>query len=192
MDHPVVALLQSLMSIVCTSELEYDVGIFLQKHLETLGYTVERIPIAPGSTRHNVYAYLGSTRQTRVLVTAHMDTVPPHIPPSIHDGVIRGRGSSDDLGPLAAQIHAVEELRREGKLQKEGDIGLLFVVGEENGGHGMIAANDMGVTWESGIFAEPTESKLGKGHKGQVAFEIITKGIAWSVFSRDVSFYQSC
>ncbi|KAI9163661.1 Zn-dependent exopeptidase [Paramyrothecium foliicola] len=178
MDHPVVHLLKSLMSMVSTSELEHDIGIFLEQHLKTLGYTVERIPIEPGSSRHNVYAYLGSSRETRVLLTAHMDTVPPHIPLSIDGEIIRGRGSSDDLGPLAAQIVASEELRREGKLRPEGDIGLLFVVGEENGGHGMIAANDMGVTWESGIFAEPTESKLAKGHKGQVAFEIIAQGIA--------------
>ncbi|RSM05617.1 hypothetical protein CEP52_006189 [Fusarium oligoseptatum] len=177
MDHPVVGLLKSLMSIVSTSELELDIGLFLEKHLQALGYTVERIPIAPGSDRHNVYAYLGSSRKTRILVTAHMDTVPPHIPLTIDGDIIRGRGSSDDLGPLAAQIVAVEELRKEGAV-KEGDIGLLFVVGEENGGHGMIAANDMGLTWESGIFAEPTESKLAKGHKGQVAFEVIANGFA--------------
>ncbi|KAI0439534.1 hypothetical protein F4803DRAFT_530947 [Xylaria telfairii] len=178
MEHPVVGLLKSLMSIVSTSELEHSIGVFLEQHLQHLGYTVERIPIAPGSTRHNVYAYLGSVRKTRVLLTAHMDTVPPHIPLTIDGDIIRGRGSSDDLGPLAAQIVAAEELREEGKIRAEGDIGLLFVVGEENGGHGMIAANDMGVTWESGIFAEPTESKLAKGHKGQVAFEVIARGVA--------------
>ncbi|KAI1182988.1 hypothetical protein F5B17DRAFT_159610 [Nemania serpens] len=178
MDHPVVHLLKSLMSIVSTSELEYDIGVYLAQHLQSLGYTVERIPIAPGSTRHNVYAYLGSSRKTRLLVTAHMDTVPPHIPLTIDGDIIRGRGSSDDLGPLAAQIVAVEELRREGKIRAEGDIGLLFVVGEENGGHGMVAANDMGLSWESGIFAEPTQNKLAKGHKGQVAFEIIAQGVA--------------
>jgi acetylornithine deacetylase len=179
MEHSVVDLLKSLMAIVSTSELEQDIGLFLESHLQLLGYTVERITIGPDSTRHNIYAYLGTSRETRVLLTAHMDTVPPHIPLTIDGDIIRGRGSCDDLGPLAAQIVAAEELRREGDLQAEGDIGLLFVVGEENGGHGMIAANDMGITWESGIFAEPTESKLAKGHKGQIAFEIIAKGIAW-------------
>ena len=182
MDHPVVHLLQSLMSIISTSGMESDIGIFLEQHLHNLGYTMERIPIAPGSSRHNVYAYLGSSRRTRVLLTAHMDTVPPHVPLTIDgDDVIRGRGACDDLGPLAAQIVAVEELRRDGRLRDEGDVGLLFVVGEENGGHGMIAANDMGLVWESGIFAEPTESKLAKGHKGQVAFEVIAKGHAWYI-----------
>ena len=183
MDHPVVNLLLSLMSIVSTSELEHDIGVFLETHLKSLNYTVERIPIFPGSPRHNIYAYLGSARKTRILVTAHMDTVPPHIPPTIdrENQIIRGRGSSDDLGPLAAQIFAVEELRA-ASLIREGDVGLLFVVGEENGGHGMVAANEMWdqgrISWEAGIFAEPTESKLTKGHKGQLAFEVIARGVA--------------
>ncbi|RQM04646.1 hypothetical protein DH86_00003758 [Scytalidium sp. 3C] len=162
---------------MATSEKEKEIGIFLESHLQQLGYNVERIPIAPGSSRYNVYAYLGSSRKTRVLVSAHMDTVPPHIPFRMEGDVIYGRGSSDDLGPLAAQIFAVEELRAEKKL-KEGDIGFLFVVGEENGGAGMTAANDMGLTWEAGVFAEPTEGKLGKGHKGQIAFELIAQGVA--------------
>ncbi|KAL0766611.1 hypothetical protein CaCOL14_011056 [Colletotrichum acutatum] len=144
MEHPVVGLLKSLMSIVSTSELEESIGVFLEHHLHSLGFTVERIPISPDSSRHNVYAYLGSSRKTRVLLTAHMDTVPPHIPLTIDGDIIRGRGSSDDLGPLAAQILAAEELGKEGKVH-EGDIALLFVVGEENGGNGMIAANDMGL-----------------------------------------------
>lgn len=178
MNHEVVQLLKSLMGIVSTSEQEHDIGVFLEKHLQSLGYTVERTPISPGSTRHNVYAYLGTSRRTRVLLTAHMDTVPPHIPLTIDGDIIRGRGACDDLGPLAAQIVAAEELRKESKVT-EGDVGLLFVVGEENGGHGMIAVNDLGLRWQSGIFAEPTESKLAKGHKGQVAFEVIANGVAW-------------
>jgi acetylornithine deacetylase len=178
-EHPVVDLLKSLMAIVSTSGFEQDIGLFLESRFQLLGYTVERIPIALDPTRHNVYAYLGTSRETRILLTAHMDTVSPHIRMTMEGDTIRGRGSCDDLGPLAAQIVAAEELRKEGELQAEGDIGLLFVVGEENGGHGMIAANDMGITWESGIFAEPTESRLAKGHKGQIAFEVIAKGIAW-------------
>ncbi|KAL2204518.1 Zn-dependent exopeptidase [Sarocladium strictum] len=177
MDHPVVTLLKSLMSIPSTSDNEHDIGQLLASHLKDLNYTVELIPIAPNSPRNNVYAYRGSSRKTRILVTAHMDTVPPHIPITIDGDVIRGRGSSDDLGPLAAQVMAVEDLTRDGSI-KDGDVALLFVVGEENGGHGMVAANDMGLYWESGIFAEPTQSKLAKGHKGQIAFNLIANGVA--------------
>ncbi|KAF9874574.1 major facilitator superfamily transporter [Colletotrichum karsti] len=108
-----------------------------------------------------------------------MDTVPPHIPLTIDTdaGVVRGRGACDDKGPMAAQIFAVEELRQEGKVKK-GDVSFLFVVGEEKGGPGMIAANDMNLTWEAGIFGEPTEGKLGKGHKGHLVFELTARGKA--------------
>lgn len=174
---PVVNLLHMLMQTPSTSDEEHDIGIVLEQLLQKLGYTTERIPIAPGSTRHNVYAYLGSKRKTRTCLTSHMDTVPPHINLRIKGGIIYGRGACDDKGPLAAQITALEELRSEGLL-KQGDASLLFVVGEEKGGPGMIAANDMGLQWDAVIFGEPTEGKLALGHKGHFVFELHAEGIA--------------
>lgn len=41
----------------------------------------------------------------------------------------------DAKGSVATQITAFEELREKGKIG-EGDVGLLFVVGEETGGEG--------------------------------------------------------
>jgi len=165
------------MEIPSTSEEEHKVGIFLADYLKDLDYTVELIPIAPGSSRCNVYAYLGSLRKTRACLSSHMDTVPPYIPFRIVGDVIYGRGACDDKGPLAAQIMAVEELRAEGKLD-DGDVSLLFVVGEEKGGPGMIAANDMDLTWEAIVFGEPTEGKMAVGHKGHYVFELFVKGVA--------------
>ena len=172
---PVVKLLKQLMEIPSTSEEEQEIGIFLAKYLEDLNYTVELTPIAPDSDRCNVYAYLGSGRKARTLLSSHMDTVPPHIPMRIEGDVICGRGSCDDKGPLASQIIAVEELRAEGAI-KDGDVSLLFVVGEEKGGPGMLAANDMNLSWEAIIFGEPTESKLATGHKGHYVFELVAQG----------------
>lgn len=180
-DLPVISLLKQLIEIPSTSDDELAVGIFLERHLQSLGYTVERIPISPNSTRHNVYAYLGPIRQTRICLSSHIDTVPPHIPLTVSsDGeTIWGRGACDDKGPLAAQIEAIEELRREKKIDEGGgDVSFLFVVGEEKGGPGMLAANDMGLTWEAAIFGEPTEGQLGVGHKGHMVFEISASGVA--------------
>jgi len=182
-DIPVISLLKELIEIPSTSEDELAVGIFLEEHLQSLGYTVERIPISPDSTRHNVYAYLGpkSNRKTRICLSSHIDTIPPHIPLSVSDDgkTIWGRGACDDKGPLAAQVEAIEELRREHKINESGgDVSFLFVVGEEKWGPGMLAANDMGLTWEAVIFGEPTEGKLGVGHKGHMVFELSAKGIA--------------
>lgn len=174
-DTPVVKLLTKLMEIPSVSEEEQEIGIFLADYLKSLGYTAELIPIAPGSDRCNVYAYLGSDRKARTMLTSHMDTVPPHIPLTIKGDIMYGRGACDDKGPLAAQIVALEELRSEGAI-KEGDASLLFVVGEEKGGPGMLAANDMNLEWEAIIFGEPTEGTLATGHKGHYVFELFSKG----------------
>lgn len=174
-DTPVVKLLARLMEIPSVSEEEQRVGLFLADYLKSLGYTAELIPISPSSDRCNVYAYLGNDRKARTLLTSHMDTVPPHIPLTIKGDIMYGRGACDDKGPLAAQIVALEELRSEG-LIKEGDASLLFVVGEEKGGPGMLAANDMNLEWEAIIFGEPTEGKLATGHKGHYVFELFAKG----------------
>ncbi|KAM5341966.1 hypothetical protein ACJ41O_014997 [Fusarium nematophilum] len=176
-NPPAVKLLKQLMEIPSTSEEEQDIGKFLFSHLKSLNYNVDLIPIAPGSDRCNVYAYLGPNRKARTLLTSHMDTVPPHIPLRIEGDIIYGRGSCDDKGRLAAQIIALEELRAEGAVG-DGDVSLLFVVGEEKGGPGMLAVNDMNLAWEAVIFGEPTESKLATGHKGHYVFELFATGIA--------------
>jgi len=177
LDSPVVKLTQQLMELPSISEEEHRIGIFLANYLRKLDYTVELIPIALNSPRCNVYAYLGSSRKTRACLSSHMDTVPPHIPFRIEGDIIYGRGACDDKGPLAAQIMAVEELRAENKLA-DGDVSLLFVVGEEKGGPGMLAANDMNLTWEAIIFGEPTEGKMAVGHKGHYVFELFVEGLA--------------
>lgn len=176
-DTPVVTLLKQLMEIPSISEEEEQIGLFLDQYLRDLGYTVELIPIASGSTRRNVYAYMGDERKARTMLTSHMDTVPPHIPLSIKGDIIYGRGACDDKGPLAAQIIALEELKGENAV-KDGDVSLLFVVGEEKGGPGMLAANDMNLTWEAVIFGEPTEGTMATGHKGHYVFELFTTGFS--------------
>ena len=110
-------------------------------------------------------------------MTSHIDVVPPHIPYSISGNTIYGRGSNDAKGSVATQIQAVEELRRSGKIG-DGDVGLLYVVGEEvphyysrrsnikTLGDGMEKANDLGITLpKSIIFGEPTELKLAISQK---------------------------
>ncbi|EAW12874.1 putative peptidase [Aspergillus clavatus NRRL 1] len=176
-DPPVVTLLKDLIQIPSTSEHEQDITRWLDTHLSRLGYTVERLPIAPASPRENIVAYLGSQRRVRVCLSSHTDTVPPHLPLRVEGSTIYGRGACDDKGSLAAQICALEELRAEGAV-REGDVGLLFVVGEEKGGAGMYAANEHDLVFEGVVFGEPTEGKLVVGHKGHLVFELVGEGQA--------------
>lgn len=105
--------------------------------------------------------------------------MPPYWPYELQEdsAEIRGRGVVDAKACVAAQIIAVEELLSE-SLIKAGDVSLLFVVGEETEGDGMIYANHLGLTWEAVIFGEPTEGTLPKGHKGVLNLKLSTTGKA--------------
>lgn len=161
------------------SDSELSVSKWLGSWLENAGFTVE-LQKVPGKfeDRYNVYAYLGQTRDTSIVVTSHIDTVPPYIPYSVSGTQIRGRGTCDAKGSVATQTIAVLDLVSQGKLH-EGQVSLLFVVGEENSGSGMREASDyLGVNWDIAIFGEPTENKLGVGHKGILLFDIEVFGQA--------------
>lgn len=138
-------------------------------------FTVETQAVS--EDRVNIFAYLGKNRTTHTLVTSHIDTVPPFIPYKATSNTIYGRGSNDAKGSVASQIIAVQELITE-EVISEGDVSLLFVVGEERLGDGMKTANSLGPKWRAVIFGEPTENKLAVGHKGIVMFDVIAKGKA--------------
>ncbi|KAF8907764.1 hypothetical protein CPB85DRAFT_1436347 [Mucidula mucida] len=173
------SLLAELVNIESLTGEEEKVALFLADTLRADGYTVELIPIAPSSRRVNIYAYIGSTRSTKCLLTTHIDTVPPFIPFSGPDehGIVHGRGTCDAKGAVVAQILAVKELVESGAVQ-EGDVAMMYVVGEEVDGVGMKAASKMGLHWDSIVFGEPTEGKLALGHKGILLFELSASGVA--------------
>jgi acetylornithine deacetylase len=189
---PLLALHKSLVSIPSLSGHEQDVGSYLISYLSSLGYEAEAQPLAKpeNTTRFNVLArWPGADRKPRVLLSSHIDTVPPYIPYSSSDSdedvgpdtVIMGRGSSDAKASVAAQIIALEELRKAGAIDID-QVLLAFVIGEEVDGVGMrrfgtLAAED-GLTFEAGIFGEPTEGKLACGHKGHAACTIKAQGKA--------------
>lgn len=160
---------------------EHGVGQWLISYLKAQSYTVETQEVTPASSfqqaRLNVFAYVGKARETRTLITSHIDTVPPYWPYERKGDEIWGRGSVDAKASVATQITAVQELLAAGEIS-QGDVAMLFVVGEEVGGDGMRKANELGLKWETVIFGEPTELKLATGHKGIVGFEIRAKGKA--------------
>lgn len=178
---PLLDLHRTIVEIESISGNELEVGNYLTKYLRSINLTVEHQSVEPypevKKERNNIYAYIGKERNTRVLVSSHIDTVPPYLPYKKEGDTIWGRGSVDAKGSVASQIHAFEQLRFKGSLQ-EGDVGLLFVVGEEVGGEGMKKANDLSIPWESVIFGEPTELKLASGHKGAMGVVIKAHGKA--------------
>ena len=151
---------------------EEAVGFFLRDYLESLGWTVELQAVS--ENQNNVIAYLNET--PRVFLSTHMDTVPPTISASEDDEKIYGRGACDAKGLIAAQIFAAENLRKDGV----NDIGLLFMVEEEEGGAGAKTANHhrLAAKCEYIINGEPTDLDLAIGSKGSLRFYIRTTGKA--------------
>lgn len=183
-SSPLLSLHRALVEIESISGNEYKVGEYLHSYLTALNFTVESQLVDPlaadaESSRFNLLAYPGGDKHSaRVLLSSHIDTVPPYWPYENRDhDQIWGRGSVDAKGCVATQIQAVQELRAAGEIAGS-DVALLFVVGEEIGGDGMRKANDLGLSWETVIFGEPTELKLASGHKGNLGFSIKATGKA--------------
>lgn len=160
------------MDIPSVSGEEGEVGRFLASHLERLGYQVELQEVEPG--RANVLARLAP--RPRVVLSTHMDTVPPHIPSREDATHIHGRGACDAKGIIAAQLTAAEILRQAGVEE----LGLLFTVDEELGSLGAraAAAHAWGRECEYLINGEPTENRLAVGSKGSLRLRLLTEGRA--------------
>src|SRR5919112_1035472 len=165
-------LTRTLMDIPSVSGEEGEVGRFLASYLEGLGYEVESQEVEPG--RANVLARLAA--RPRVVLSTHMDTVPPFIPPREDETHIHGRGACDAKGIIAAQLTAAARLRKEGFEE----LGLLFTVDEEMSSLGAraAAAHAWGRECEYLINGEPTENKLAVGSKGSLRLRLLTEGRA--------------
>jgi acetylornithine deacetylase len=103
--------------------------------------------------------------------------VPPFWKYEREDKNIKGRGSVDAKGSVATQIIAANSLLSTKQIHPD-DVCFLYVVGEETGGDGMRAANDLKLKPKTIIFGEPTEGKLASGHKGMLSFKLHAKGKA--------------
>ena len=166
-------LTRTLIDIDSTTGREREVGDFLYQYLyrlaEGTGGTVERMPVE--GDRFNVFAAWG---EPVVVLSTHMDTVPPFIPSSEDGEFVWGRGACDTKGIIAAMIQAVEELLAEGRR----GFGLLFVVGEETDSRGAQVANRNPRGSRFLINGEPTENRLALGSKGALYLKVEAAGRA--------------
>ena len=180
---------------------------YIGEHLRTLGYDIEYVPLtsaevaelAPngdGLPRTNVIGRLVSSNfsQSATAPTmhfnGHMDVVP--VGPGwssdpfggeVRNGRIFGRGASDMKGGIAAQIYAIEAIRRAG-FQLHGIIEQSGVVDEESTGNRNAG---MGFLVERGyihpdkttyvVITEPLNAdNICLGHRGAIWGDITTFG----------------
>ncbi|OAL33869.1 hypothetical protein AYO20_06880 [Fonsecaea nubica] len=226
---PLLSLHRAICEVESISDNEAAVGKLLVSILEAHNFTVLTQSVPPpsalGSTssssstkeRFNIYAYpdvaqygrsaasAGEERSLpKVLLTSHIDTVPPHIPYSLslptkgdnsgsttsfsrRDILISGRGTVDDKACVAVQIQAALDLLADPAISTSvspSDLALLFVVGEETRGDGMRHFSssqlykDTRDDYKAILFGEPTEGKLATGHKGIEMLSLRARGKA--------------
>jgi acetylornithine deacetylase len=108
------------------------------------------------------------------VLSTHFDCVPPFFPSRVDGDRLYGRGACDAKGILAAQVAAVDRLRREGETR----VGLLFVVGEERGSDGAKLANGAASGTRFLINGEPTDSRLGAATRGILRLKLHAAGRA--------------
>jgi acetylornithine deacetylase len=175
-----IELTKQLVDIESTTYCEGPAGVFLYEYLTAQRYAVERMLVeqpdrakTPGAgkgERFNVYAAMPGVTPDIVLST-HMDTVPPFFGCSEDDEFLYGRGACDAKGIIAAQVAAADQLRASGV-----KVGLLFVVGEERDSAGAIVANESPKGSKFLINGEPTDNRIAIASKGALRVELRAKG----------------
>jgi acetylornithine deacetylase len=166
----VVDLARALVDIDSTTGREAEACGWLAGHLRERGFQVTEQPVSAG--RANILALLDP--RPVVVLSTHVDCVPPFFPSRVEGGRLFGRGACDAKGALAAQVAAAERLRESG----EGRVGLLFVVGEERGSDGAKVANAISPGPRFLVDGEPTESRLGLATRGAFRVKLRAAGRA--------------
>ena len=168
----VLKLTRELIDIPSVTGEEFQIGTSLAELLNRQGFHVDLQEISP--ERANIIAT--TEAKPRIVLSTHMDTVPPFIASSEDDEFIYGRGACDAKGIIAAQIAAAEKLRADGFKE----IGLLFTVDEEVTSGGAKVANNhpLAASCEYLINGEPTDNRIAIGTKGSVQAIIRAEGRA--------------
>ncbi|WP_135851709.1 M20 family metallopeptidase [Halorussus salinus] len=119
----------------------------------------------------NTLAVRDSGREgPHVVLNTHIDTVPPHIEYSRDDETIRGRGSCDAKGPLAAMVAAFLRVEVE-----RGRVTLAVTPDEETASTGAAALN-FDPEPDAVIVGEPTELDVCNAAKGRFQATVTVRG----------------
>ncbi|HXU29936.1 MAG TPA: M20/M25/M40 family metallo-hydrolase [Thermoanaerobaculia bacterium] len=166
---------RELIDLDSTTGREAQVGELLFTRLAEIAPPGDVVKIPVDAERFNLFARWGTPQ---VVLSTHMDCVPPFFPSEETEDEIRGRGACDAKGILAAMIGAIEALLADGKT----GFGLLIVVAEETDSVGADAANRWVQTTDLRprvlINGEPTENQLALGSNGTLFYRLEAEGRA--------------
>lgn len=161
-------------------EQETQVAKYINNLFKSECIESELIHVIDG--RSNVIAEIkGSGKGKRLLLTGHMDTVPPYdmrgnpFDVRINDGKLYGRGVLDMKGPLSCMILAMIAIKRAG-IELEGDLIFAGVIDEELKSEGTRSLIKNGISADAAIVGEPSEMEICIGHRGLEWFEFYFEG----------------
>ncbi len=111
----------------------------------------------------------------RLVFNTHIDTAPPHVPPSRRGDIIRGRGACDAKGQAAMIVGAfqlLKHIRDQLGVRLLRDICAQFVVGAETGGSGSLslALRDP-FAFDGVVVCEPTGLRVCIASPGTVGYK---------------------
>jgi N-dimethylarginine dimethylaminohydrolase len=122
----------------------------------------------------------------RILLSGHVDVVPPGDPsdwttpafePVVRGGALHGRGACDMKGGLVAALEAARLVAGSG-VELAGELVVLAVPAEEDGGAGSLAAIRAGYTGAACVITEPTRLEVVVAHAGAITFTLDVPGRA--------------
>ena len=126
-----------------------------------------------------------------LILNGHVDVVPtgpldmwtnPPFEPHEEDGWLYGRGAGDMKAGIAANIFALDALRRIG-MQPAATVYLQSVTEEECTGNGALAALTRGYRADAAIITEPVGESLVRTNVGVIWFRVHVKGFPVHVAS---------
>lgn len=117
----------------------------------------------------NVLASRGSG-DPHVVLNTHIDTVPPAIPTTVDDAIVRGRGACDAKGPLAAMLDAFV-----GVEPRTGRVSVAITPDEETDSTGAAALTDR-LSADAYIVGEPTGLDVCHAARGRFQATITVHG----------------
>jgi len=198
-----VADLRELIALPSITGSEEAVAARASALLEELGLVVERVdpdlaairadPDWPGEEmpRTALPVLIGRAGRgggRRIILSGHLDVVPPGDPATwttdpwggeVRDGRLYGRGACDMKGGVAAILAAVRALEENGTLGAlTGQLLVVLVPSEEDGGQGTLAAIRAGATADLAVITEPSNLDVVVAHAGAITFRLTVPGRA--------------
>lgn len=145
-------------------------------------YTAHVDDLPYGRDRYNlVGARRGVGDGMSIVLNSHVDVVPAEAAwadafnATCRDGVIVGRGACDAKGNVVTIILAMRTLDAL-DISLEGDVLYQFVIDEEIGGNGALAAIRLGHVADAALVLEPTGLRAHPANKGALWFRVDVEG----------------